>query len=174
MSFGVTIEMLPLWQYFHLVLYVFQHFTKWQNEVLIFFFCLVWFWKWLSYCLPALLHFPKQNFFFKVTNDLQGLSFYRVCELWSRKYWRHTQFWGLHEDGARQGKLKGESPSFNWVVELHGSCSYRVRLIWPFSGIRRDRNFDTKFNSEQHFCTTGILHASWYCIATLSAVVTMW
>ena len=174
MSSGVTIEMLPLWLYFHLVLFVFQHFTKWQNEVLIFFFCLVWFWKWLSFCLPALLHFPKQNFFFKVTNDLQGLSFYRVCELWSRKYWRHTQFWGLHEDGARQGKPKGESRSFNWVVELHGSCSYRVRLIWPFSGIRRDRNFVTKFNSEQHFCTTGILHASWYCIATRSAVVTMW
>ena len=100
-----------------------------------FFFCLAWFWHWFSFCFAALLQFdfPKQTFFFKVTNDLQGLSFYRVCELWSRKYWRHSQFWGLHEDGARQGKPKGESRSFNWVVELHGSCSYRVRLIDRFS-----------------------------------------
>lgn len=128
-----------------------------------FFFCLFWFWHWFSFCFAALLQFDfsKQTFFFKVSNDLQGLSFYRVCELWSRKYWRHTQFWGLHEDGARQGKPKGESRSFNWVVELPGPCSYRAHAFdWPFSGIRRDRNFVTKFNSERHFCTTGILHWS--------------
>ena len=30
-SYGVTIQMKPLQQYFHMVLLVFQHFTTWEK-----------------------------------------------------------------------------------------------------------------------------------------------